>query len=185
MVMNKESIFWLVITLTALAALGFLLGQSDGSPPFNTADKRHALADECVGGHSGLEEHYHPMIYISVLGEEVEIPGNVGLNDPGCSMRPLHTHDTSGKIHVEFKEKGIEAPLEVFFDIWGKHMDETGFDDYRIDADHEFLMFLNTYSYDNQNNLVVDPSNRTQVYDFENLILEDKQYIELVYREKA
>ena len=46
-------------------------------------------------------------------------------------------------------------------------------------------MYLNTYSYDNQSNLVVDPSTREQVYDFENLILEDKQYIELVYREKA
>jgi hypothetical protein len=33
--------------------------------------------------------------------------------------------------------------------------------------------------------MVVDPNTRDQVYDFENLILEDKQYIELVYREKA
>ena len=183
--MNKESLVWLLITLGALAAMGFLLGQSDGEPPFNTADERHALADECVGGHSGLAEHYHPMVYISVLGEEVEVPGNVGLNDPGCTMRPLHTHDTSGKIHVEFKESGIEAPLEAFFDIWGKHMDESGFDDHRVDDNHEFLMFLNNYSYDDDGNIVVDPSTREQVYDFETLILEDRQYIELVYREKA
>ena len=87
---NKESIFWLVITFAALSGLGFLLGQSDGSPPFNTADERHALADECVGGHSGLAEHYHPMVVISVLGEDIEVPGNVGLNDPGCTMRPSH-----------------------------------------------------------------------------------------------
>ena len=33
--MNKESIFWLIVTLSALAALGFLLGESDGDPPFN------------------------------------------------------------------------------------------------------------------------------------------------------
>ena len=45
--MNKESLFWLLVTVGALAALGFLLGQSDGEPPFNTADERHALADEC------------------------------------------------------------------------------------------------------------------------------------------
>ena len=43
--MNKETLFWLVFTLTAIAALGFLLGQSDGEPPFNTADERHALAN--------------------------------------------------------------------------------------------------------------------------------------------
>ena len=64
-------------------------------------------------------------------------------------------------------------------------MDETGFDDHRVDENHEFLMFLNNYSYDDSGNMVVNPSTREQVYDFENLILEDKQYIELVYREKA
>ena len=64
-------------------------------------------------------------------------------------------------------------------------MDETGFDDHRVDENHEFLMFLNTYSYDDDGNMVVNPNTREQVYDFENLILEDKQYIELVYREKA
>ena len=42
--MNKESMFWMVVTMTALAALAYLLGQSYGNPPFSTADDRHALA---------------------------------------------------------------------------------------------------------------------------------------------
>ena len=42
--MNKETLFWLVFTLTAIAALGFLLGQSDGEPPFNTADDERPFA---------------------------------------------------------------------------------------------------------------------------------------------
>jgi hypothetical protein len=184
--MNKETLFWLIVTLAALSTLGILLGQSDGGPLFSTADERHALADECIGGHSSaIVEHFHPILTISVLGEDVEIPGNVGLNDPGCSMRPVHTHDPSGKIHVELQEKGIEAPLEAFFDTWGKHMDATGFDEHRVDDNHEFLMFLNTYDYDDQGNVVVDPNTREQVDDFENLVLEDKQYIELVFREIA
>jgi hypothetical protein len=33
--------------------------------------------------------------------------------------------------------------------------------------------------------MVVDSGSREQVYNFEELILEDKQYIELIYREKA
>ena len=65
--MNKESLFWLVVTLTALGGLAFLLGVSDGEPPFNTADERHALADECIGSHSDLAEHYHATVRISVL----------------------------------------------------------------------------------------------------------------------
>ena len=171
--MNKESVFWLVITLSALAALGFLLGESDGSPPFSTADERHSLADECIGSHDGgLAEHYHATVRISVLNETIAIPDDVGLNDNGCSMRPLHTHDSTGKIHLEFKESGVEAPLEAFFDIWGKHMDASGFDDYRVDDSHEFLMFVTE-----------EGGDRAQVNSFEDFIVKDGQLIELVYRE--
>ena len=169
--MNKESLFWLVVTLAALGGLGYLLGVSDGEPPFNTADERHALADECIGSHSGLAAHSHATVRISVLNEIIEVPDDVGLNDRGCSMRPLHTHDSTGKIHLEFAESGVEAPLEAFFDIWGKHMDSTGFDDHRIDASHEFLMFVTE-----------EGGERTQVSTFEEHIVKDGQLIELVYR---
>jgi hypothetical protein len=54
-----------------------------------------------------------------------------------------------------------------------------------VDDAHEFLMFLNTYTVNENNQVVVDSSQRQQVYDFEELTLEDKQYIELVYREIA
>ncbi len=177
--MNKESIFWLIITLAALAALGFLLGESDGSPPFNTADERHALANECLdinshSGNDGLADHYHATVRISVLNQDIAVPDDVGLNDNGCSMRPLHTHDNTGKIHLEFKEEGVEAPLEAFFDIWGKHMDSTGFDDHRIDASHEFLMFVTE-----------ENGERTQIETYENHIVKDGQLIELIYREIA
>ena len=89
------------------------------------------------------------------------------------AFRPLHTHDSSGRIHLEFKEEGVEAPLEAFFDIWGKHMDSTGFDDHRIDASHEFLMFVTEDNGEGE---------RTQVSTFEDHIVKDGQLIELVYR---
>ena len=65
----------------------------------------------------------------------------------------------------------MEAPLEAFFDIWGKHMDSTGFDDHRIDAGHEFLMFVTE-----------EGGERTQVTTFQEHIVEDGQVIELIYR---
>ena len=82
--MNKESLFWLVVTLAALGGLAYLLGVSDGEPPFNTADERHALADECIGSHGNLAEHYHATVRISVLNEIIDVPDDVGLNDRGC-----------------------------------------------------------------------------------------------------
>ena len=53
----------------------------------------------------------------------------------------------------------------------GKHMDSTGFDDHRIDASHEFLMFVTE-----------EGGERTQVSTFEEHIVKDGQLIELVYR---
>lgn len=174
MSMNKETIFWMLVTITALASIGFLLGESDGDPPFSTADERHALANECIGSHDGgLAEHYHATVRISVHGEFISIPDDVGLNDEGCSMRPLHTHSGDGKIHIEMKEEGVEAPLEVFFDIWGKHMDSTGFDEYLVNETTEFLMFV-----------TVD-GNQEQVESFQNHVLADGQTIDLVFRDKA
>ena len=174
MKMNKESLFWLLVTLSALAALGYLLGQSDGQPLYNSADERHALANDCIGGHGSeddpLVDHYHATLRISVLGDDFPVPANVGLNDGDCTMRPLHTHSEGGGLHLEFKEANVEAPLEAFFDIWGLHMDSTGIDDYRVDADHEFLMF------------VTENNQRVQMDDFEQHIIKDGQTIELIYR---
>jgi hypothetical protein len=170
--MNKETLFWALVTLSALAALGFLLGQSDGQPLYNSADERHAVADECIGQHATDPDdwvHYHAVVEISILDEFIEIPDNIGRPEGDCGMRALHTHDTSGKIHIEMYDP-VDAPLAAFFDIWGVHMDSTGFDEYRVDADHEFIMF------------VTENGNRLQVDDFEDHILKDGQTIELIYR---
>ena len=173
--MNLETIFWMIITISALGAIGFLLGESDGEPPFSTADERHALAKECIGSHDGgLAEHYHATVRVSIHGEFISIPDDVGLNDEGCSMRPLHTHSADGKIHIEMKEEGTEAPLEAFFDIWGKHMDSTGFDDYLVNETTEFLMFVTDAG-----------GNQEEVTSFQNHILADGQTIDLVFRDKA
>jgi len=181
--MKTETVFWLLVTVAALVSMGVLIGDSDGNGDegedelFSTADERHAIADVCIGGHGDendpLVRHDHATISVSVNGELVTIPNGVGLDDNGCSMRALHTHDSQGKIHIEFKEEGVEAPIEAFFDIWGKHMDSTGFDEHRIDANHEFLMF------------VTQNGERVEVDSFENHILENGQTIELVFREKA
>lgn len=182
--MKSDTLFWLMVTLGALIALAFVLGESDGGPLSSTADERHQLAKECLGGHDNLQDHYHAIVRVYVMDEEVPIPEDVGLNDEGCSMRQLHTHDDSGKVHLEFTRQGVRAPLEAFFDVWGKHMDETGFDDHRVNESTEFLMFLNTYSYDEDGNVIIDPNDRVQIDTYNEHIVEDRQYIELIFRNR-
>jgi hypothetical protein len=62
--------------------------------------------------------HFHPLLRVYVNGKQIPVPANIGI-DPtqeAMQMAGLHTHDTSGTIHVE----GVAgARLGQFFRIWG------------------------------------------------------------------
>ncbi len=64
--------------------------------------------------------HIHPHLSIMIDGQAQVIPANVGI-DSFC-MRPVHTHDDSGTIHLEFPQ-ARNVMLGDFFTIWGKRFD--------------------------------------------------------------
>lgn len=78
--------------------------------------------------------HQHPDLEIFVNGARVELPTNIGI-DPDLwkdhsmdeyqemeSMSPIHTHDSSGVIHLEMG-KWHACTLGDFFDVWGQPFD--------------------------------------------------------------
>jgi hypothetical protein len=71
------------------------------------------MSDAEAGG-----AHIHPSLAVYARGEEVEIPVNIGIDpsNPPEMMAGLHTHDSSGVIHVE---NAAEPTLGQFFRIWG------------------------------------------------------------------
>jgi hypothetical protein len=62
--------------------------------------------------------HVHPMLKVYVDGKQIPVPVNIGI-DPtqdAMQMAGLHTHDSTGTIHVE----GVpRARLSQFFAVWG------------------------------------------------------------------
>ena len=132
----EEGSWWMVFTAVCLASLVGLLeyegiinlidDSESAAPLSNTSEEMHPLGMECLD-HDGLAMHFHPYLTILIDGNEYSIPGNTGIDTDVCkgAMHMTHTHDDSGKIHVESKQVE-EVPLEVFFDVWGKHFDETG-----------------------------------------------------------
>lgn len=93
----------LVLSLTAFLPLALL---SCGSP-------KDPL-QECLR-HQGVLMHIHPHLALMVEGKPVKIPANVGI--AGECMRPLHTHDDSGTIHIEYKQFQ-DFTLGDFFRVW-------------------------------------------------------------------
>jgi hypothetical protein len=126
----------LALGVLALAAATFAMAGGGEEPPIS-APAAVAPASAPFGQHySGLVQrrkaakvptmmetmnspvHLHPVLKVLVDGREVPVPANIGI-DPladGMQMAGLHTHDTTGTIHVE----GVRgARLGQFFAVWG------------------------------------------------------------------
>jgi hypothetical protein len=81
------------------------------------ACKNEPVTEINIGGHTNLAMHIHPSLRIMIDGEQRSIPGGIGLGSG--LMRPIHTHDGSGEMHVEGPCKRTFS-LGEFFDVWGE-----------------------------------------------------------------
>ncbi|WP_328731911.1 hypothetical protein OHT20_17670 [Streptomyces caniferus] len=66
----------------------------------------------------GTANHFHTHLDILVNGKPVPIPANIGIDAAAQSMSELHTHDTSGVLHIEAPAKRRYI-LGQLFNEWG------------------------------------------------------------------
>ncbi len=71
--------------------------------------------------------HVHSALSIIINGKKIEVPADIGITPTRHS--PMHTHDASGTIHMEYSGivKAKDLELKNFFDIWGKDFTKTDF----------------------------------------------------------
>ncbi|MDP3728918.1 MAG: hypothetical protein Q8R18_05725 [bacterium] len=93
-----------------------------------------------IGDHKNILSHIHQTLTITVNGEQIIIPANIGILSG--IMRPIHTHDSSGKIHVEGPCQR-DFTLEEFFDLWGQTFTEDCIMENCIDETHTLKMYVN------------------------------------------
>ncbi len=75
--------------------------------------------------------HYHAHLSIFINGFSYLVPGGIGIKPPDC-IYWLHTHDTSGIIHIESPENNT-FKLGQFFDIWGQKFNNSQIFDFKAD----------------------------------------------------
>jgi hypothetical protein len=63
--------------------------------------------------------HFHVHLEVYLMGGAVTIPAQVGIDAQSGALSPLHTHDTTGIVHVE---SAAPEPytLDQFFTEWGQ-----------------------------------------------------------------
>jgi len=66
--------------------------------------------------------HFYAHLDIRVNGQSVPAPANVGISATTGAMSELHTHDTSGIVHIESAKKGKRYVLGQLFTEWGAQL---------------------------------------------------------------
>ena len=146
--MSKESLGGILLILGAVL-IGIIISitlssdeqaviESENDGEYSGLD--YDLAHQCLDDHGQVGPHYHPSLTIKINGDEVLIPVNTGIATDECEgMHFAHTHDDSGKLHVETPEP-TEVKLGVFFQIWDVYFAEDGISTYRVNDTHEMVM---------------------------------------------
>lgn len=76
---------------------------------------------------ASMPETYHVHTHLSIFlnGEALAVPGQVGIvSTPSTCYYSVHTHDKSGKLHIEAAAPGTFT-LGQFFALWGEPLENT------------------------------------------------------------
>jgi hypothetical protein len=107
---------------------------------------RVAAAGLPMLGAEGQVEHIHAHIDVIVDGRPVEVPANLGIDLIGRQISPLHTHDTSGIVHIESPVK-VPFSLGQFMTEWEVAMTETTIGGLKALAGKQFRAYVDGKPY--------------------------------------
>jgi hypothetical protein len=96
-------------------------GVAASNPPWQApADASAAVAAAGLPmlGEEGNALHIHAHLDVVVNGSRVQVPADIGVDDARQRISPLHSHDTTGVIHVESPDKSATFNLGQFFTEW-------------------------------------------------------------------
>jgi hypothetical protein len=86
--------------------------------------------------------HIHAELRVYVDGHPIVVPADVGLPATGNAVSPLHTHDTTGIVHME-STRPYGFTLGQFFDVWGVAFTPTQLGGYRVGGQNTLRVFVN------------------------------------------
>jgi hypothetical protein len=75
-----------------------------------------------------LSYHIHVHLTIWLNGSQVTVPSQTGIAPDTSCYYWLHTHDTTGVVHIEAPTPAL-LNLQQFLDIWGKEFSTLGYQD--------------------------------------------------------
>lgn len=116
-----------VIVVAAAIVLFFVLSRSatsSGSSSQSASTQPGAPVDNIsCDAQEAAQQHIHAHFVLYINGTKTQLPAQIGISQsPGC-LYWLHTHATTGVIHVEAPNQNTFT-LGNFFDIWGNQFSQ-------------------------------------------------------------
>jgi hypothetical protein len=166
----KQTILIIVIVL-AVIGVGFLLFKY-GNVPTQGSELAAAPDDHDLTQNmqkAGLDQlpaegtvlHIHQHLDIIINGEKKEVPGQIGIGSSFFST--IHTHDSSGVIHVESPTQK-DFKLGEFFDEWGVKFNDNCIADFCSDSKHKLVVGVNGSAITNVHDYVLKAHDEIEVW---------------------
>jgi hypothetical protein len=96
-------------------------------------------------GLPGLSEevfHIHFLLHVYVDRRPVTVPADVGLDQSTGTFSPLHTHDTSGIVHIE-ADRTYPFTIGQFFAVWGVRFANDRLGPYESGGGEQLQVYVN------------------------------------------
>jgi hypothetical protein len=119
---------------------GLQISGAPWTPEYNGLALR--LQDLNLPSESDAAYHQHAHLQIYVNGKPVTVPAQIGIDPQGQFLAPLHTHDTTGVIHME-SSQAYPFKLGQFFDVWGVRFTPTQLGGYTAGNGNVLVTYVN------------------------------------------
>jgi hypothetical protein len=136
----------------------------DTAPPWQPNYKQLPQRVQAMGlpGFNETTFHIHAWLHIYDDGKAVTVPANIGIIAASGFLSPLHTHDTTGIIHMEADQE-YDFTLGQFMNVWGVEFSDNQLGSLKSKGDQTLQVYLN-------GQLVKDPVN-VVMHEHDNIVI--------------
>jgi hypothetical protein len=116
------------------------------TPPWDMPDDASAAVAAAglpMLGEEGTALHIHAHLDVIANGAAVQVPSDIGVDDAHHKISPLHSHDTTGVIHIESPDKSATFTLGQFFKEWEVSLSTDHVGGLTADATHHLNVYVN------------------------------------------
>ena len=106
--------------------------------------------------------HIHANMEVYTDGKKQTVPAQIGIDQTHQLLASLHTHDTSGTIHMEAVQP-YPFKLGQFFNVWGVKLTQTQLGDYVVGHGLVLQVWVNGKQVKSFVNYVMKPHDRIVV----------------------